>query len=208
MNSSRVYLERFAAAAARSLPAGATMLDAGAGSAPYRPLFGHVRYESADFEQVPGKRYEPSNHVCDLAAIPVEDDRYDLVLLNQVLEHLPEPKRVLVELRRVLRPGGTIWASMPLFYEEHDVPYDFYRYTQYGLRYLFGEAGFQRIEIDWLEGYLGTLSYEAQVAARAVPGRPLRWGLRQAAEVLARADLRRKVTAVGHPKNYTLVASA
>jgi ubiquinone/menaquinone biosynthesis C-methylase UbiE len=167
-----------------------------------------VTCESADFERVPGKHYEPSSLVCDLSAIPVEDDRYDLVLLNQVLEHLPEPKIVLVELRRVLKPGGTIWASMPLYYEEHDVPYDFYRYTQYGLRHLFGEAGFESIEIEWLEGYLGTLSYQSQLAGRAIHGKPFKWALRQAGDLLARADLRRKITTVGHPKNYTLVARA
>jgi SAM-dependent methyltransferase len=106
------------------------VLDAGAGDSPYRERFAHVQYESADFERVPGKRYAASDYVCDLAAIPVEDHRYDLVLLSQVLEHLPEPGAVLAELRRVLKPGGTIWASAPLFYEEHEVPYDFFRYTQ------------------------------------------------------------------------------
>ena len=75
------------------------------------------------------------DHVCDLSQIPVESGKYDLVLMTQVLEHLPEPAKVLRELYRVLKPGGTLWLSTPFYYEEHEVPYDFYRYSQYGLRH-------------------------------------------------------------------------
>ena len=58
----------------------------------------------ADFEKV-DKEYAQSTYVCDLASIPVEDERFDAVVFNQVLEHLPEPKRVLAELNRVLKKG-------------------------------------------------------------------------------------------------------
>ncbi len=95
------------------------MLDAGAGEGPYRNHFTHTQYEAADFEQVPDKEYSGNQHVCDLTSIPVEDDRYDLVFLSQVLEHLPQPALVLSEPHRVLKPGGRVWASAPLFYEEH-----------------------------------------------------------------------------------------
>jgi SAM-dependent methyltransferase len=211
MNSSRVYLDAFVRRAAGTVGAGALVLDAGAGHSPYRDHFAHVTYETADFEKVPGKRYARSDYVCDLAEIPVEDDRYELVVLTQVLEHLREPSTVLIELRRVLKPGGRLWASTPLFYEEHDAPYDYFRYTQHGLRHLFDKAGFVDIDIEWLEGYLGTLSYEADVAARAVGDG--RWWLLQRAlwavsGRLARADLRWKLTGVGHPKNHTVIATA
>ncbi|HWC49145.1 MAG TPA: class I SAM-dependent methyltransferase [Solirubrobacterales bacterium] len=212
MNSSRVYLDRFAQCAGESVPAGARVLDAGAGEGPYRHHFSHVEYEAADFQQVPGKTYSGNHFVCDLAAIPVEDGRYDLVLFSQVLEHIPEPAAVLAELRRVLKPGGRIWASAPLFYEEHEQPFDFYRYTQFGLRRRFEEAGFEDLEIDWLEGYLGTVSYQLDVAARATDGAG-RWRraapvLRKLSELAAKGDLRWKITNAGHPKNYTLVARA
>ena len=45
--------------------------------------------------------------MCSLESIPVEAQRYQLVLLTQVLEHVPEPLAVLKELHRVLVPGGT-----------------------------------------------------------------------------------------------------
>jgi SAM-dependent methyltransferase len=211
VNSSRVYLDRFAAAAGAATPAGGRVLDAGAGDGPYRHQFAHAEYEAADFEAVPGKEYAGNHYVCDLAAIPVEDDRYDTILFSQVLEHIPEPLAVLSELRRVLKPGGQIFASAPLFYEEHEQPYDFYRYTQFGLRRLFEAAGFRDLRIDWLEGYLGTVSYELDVFARAVEGTN-RWRrgapiFRRLSVAAARADLRKKITNLGHPKNYTLIAT-
>ena len=210
MNSSRVYLDAFARRAAASVQPGALVLDAGAGQGPYRKYFAHVGYEAADFEQVPGKDYSGNHYVCDLSSIPVDDSRYDLVLLSQVLEHLPRPDLVLAELHRVLKPGGRLWASAPLFYEEHERPYDFYRYTQFGLRRLFEQSGFKDLQIDWLEGYLGTVSYELEVAARALERSRLSPALRVMrglSAVAARADLRYRITSVGHPKNYTVIAS-
>jgi O-methyltransferase len=208
-NASRAHLDAFARRAAASVSSGGLVLDAGAGRGPYRAHFAHTQYEAADFEQVPGKGYDGNHYVCDLAAIPVERDRYDLILLSQVLEHLPDPATVLNELHRVLKPGGEIWASAPLFYEEHEQPFDFYRYTQFGLRHLFEQAGFTDMRIEWLEGYLATVSYELAVGARVLSGR--RWSLPRSAlrglsVLAARADLRFRVTTVGHPKNYTVIA--
>lgn len=93
-NSSRVWLSRENASFAASVPPGSLVLDAGAGDQPYRNLLSHCNYEAADFEKV-DKPYGKSTYVCDLSAIPVEDGRYDAVLFNQVMEHVPEPARVL-----------------------------------------------------------------------------------------------------------------
>lgn len=211
VNSSRWHLDAFARQAAAAVPSQGRVLDAGAGDGPYRHHFRDTHYESADFQKVPSKVYGSTDYVCDLAAIPVEADRYDVVLLSQVLEHIPEPAKVLTELHRVLKPGGLLWASTPLFYEEHEAPFDFYRYTQYGLRHLFEDAGFADVRVNWLEGYWGTVSYELAVARRAVHGR--RWALARrllglGSELAAAIDVRRRVTSVGHPKNYAVIARA
>lgn len=222
-NSSRVYLERFVMRAAASVPTGARVLDAGAGECPYRRHFRHARYEAADFCQV-DKAYAPVDYVCDLRSVPVEDGRYDLVLLTQVLEHLPEPVEVLRELHRVLKPGGNLWLTTPVFYEEHEQPYDFYRFTQYGLSHLLQSAGLEVKEIEWLEGYYGTLSYQLRNAGRHLPVRAADYGggplgaaagasmvlVRQALRILAFTftllDLRHKYVTGGNPKNYCVVA--
>ena len=139
-NSSRTYLHRFLARAGEEVRPGQRVLDAGSGRAPYRKLFGHAAYETADFVAVKGKKYRKPDYVCDLATIPSRT-RGSTMLLTQVLEHLPEPAVVLAELHRVMKPGGTLWLTAPLFYAEHERPYDFYRYTRYGLQHLLEGAG-------------------------------------------------------------------
>src|SRR5262249_19275147 len=110
----------------------------------------HAQYESADFKKLK-KDYPATTYTCDLKDIPVEDCRFDYIVFNQVMEHLPEPLVVLTELHRILKCGGKMIYTGPLFYEEHEQPFDFYRYTQYGLRYLFSMAGFVIERLDWLE---------------------------------------------------------
>ena len=223
-NSSRVYLHRFLSRAGEAVQPGQLVLDAGSGRAPYRDLFAHARYETADFLAVKGKKYTDQDYVCDLADIPVEDARFDHVLLTQVLEHLPEPGEVLAELCRVLKPGGTLWLTAPLFYSEHERPYDFYRYTQFGLRHLLEREGFAVDEIDWMEGYLGTLSYQARTMSKALPSaradygggfkgallataaKASKAGARRAADALANLDVEHKFVGKGLPKNYPVGA--
>ncbi len=201
------------------------VLDAGAGRSPYRGLFKHAHYEAADFAQL-GTRYAPLDYVCDLTDIPVADERYDRVLLTQVLEHMPDPATVIAELYRVLKPGGRLFCSAPLFYNEHQVPYDFFRYTRFGLRRLFQDAGFEIVRLRWLEGYFGTLAYQFAMMGRQLP---VRWSqlrhyglgwrlvlvwpglvtLRMIAPYLSRSfadmDVRHRDTRSGMPKNYVLV---
>jgi len=222
-NSSRARLWQENAAFAATISAGALVLDAGAGISPYKPLFAHARYESADFEQVK-KAYAHQTYTCDLSAIPVENGRFDAVIFNQVMEHLPEPGAVLKELHRTLKSGGRLMYSGPLFYEEHEKPYDFYRYTQFGVRYLFTQAGFEIERLDWLEGYFGTLGYQWGTAAQSLPRSPHAYGggivgvvaasgalvlrpvLARLSVAMHRLEMRHKLTTAGYPKNYIVVA--
>jgi SAM-dependent methyltransferase len=113
---------------------------------------------------------------CDISSIPVENDRYDAVLCTQVLEHVPEPLKALKELHRVLIPGGTLWLSTPFYFEEHETPHDYFRYTQFGLRYLIEQAGFQECRIEWLGGYYGTLSHQLNLARHFLSLKPRDYG--------------------------------
>jgi SAM-dependent methyltransferase len=175
----RYHLERWLEEAARRTAPGALVLDAGAGDQRYAHLFAHARYETADFLETPVRReggmYSPPTYVCDLTAIPVDSDRFDLILCTQVLEHLPEPVDALAELRRVLRPGGELWLSAPLFYVEHEQPYDFYRYTQFGLRHLAEKAGFEVASLEWGEGYYAAIALQLSTAARTISRRDVRY---------------------------------
>ena len=222
LNASRVWLDRELEAFGKSLPEGCLVLDAGAGSQKYASKFSRQRYETADFEQV-DKAYQPSTYVCDLRSIPVEDNRFDAVVFTQVMEHLPEPKLVLKELNRVLKPGGKMFFSAPLYYQEHEQPYDFYRYTQFGLKYLFEQSGFQSGEMRWLEGFMGTTAHQLRYMRSNFPRSPGGYGggisgvlllvLFQLFGVLARvmsplarlADIRHRYTVRGMPINYMTI---
>lgn len=177
-NPSRVRLEAFVRRAAQNTPAGCMVLDAGAGEGFYKTFFDAAIYHATDFGKVE-KAYGHLHFISDLKMIPIADQSYDVVICTQVFEHLPEPALVIAELFRVLKPGGRIWFSAPFFFPEHEVPYDFYRYTRYGLRFLFEKAGFQMQEIRWLEGYFGSLGFQMRLAAHAVAlapsAYPIKW---------------------------------
>jgi len=223
INASRLHLRHLNQRFAEGIQNNALVLDAGAGTAPYAPLFAHTRYETADFEKLT-RAYASSTYVCDLTSIPVENERFDHIVFNQVMEHLPEPGDVLRELHRVMKPGGTLVCTCPLFYEEHEQPYDFFRYTQFAHYRLFKGAGFRVDELDWLEGYFGTVGYQLEMMWRRLPARldptapnvvrlaiPLLWAAKAFAFVLAgffyRLDTRYRYTASGMPKNYVIHAS-
>jgi SAM-dependent methyltransferase len=223
VNSSRYYLEKFISQAAAATPCGALILDAGAGDCRYKKYFGHAQYESADFAQA-NKSYGELTYICDITDIPVSDGRFQTVLCSQVLAHLPNPGAALCELFRVLHPGGRLFLTAPLFFQENEAPYDFYRFTQYGLQHAFATAGFRIESLDWLEGYCGTLGYQLGMASRQLPSTGSAYGggvlgmtaagmsllARPTFALLSRIysnlDRRHRWTKSGMCKNYAVVA--
>ena len=118
------------------IPAGATILDAGAGELRNKSLCRHLKYISQDFCQYEGKgdgtglqtgRWDNSqiDLVCDITSIPVPDSEYDAILCSEVLEHVPDPVAALNELTRVLKPGGALILTAPFASLVHFAPYHF-----------------------------------------------------------------------------------
>ncbi len=154
-------------AAAAATPTGARVLDAGAGNAPYRPLFEHCDYVTHDWSASPHESARRADVLSDITSLPLADAELDLVLCTEVLEHVAEPAAALAELARVLRPGGRVVLTVPFVMELHEEPYDFYRYTPHGLRHLLISAGLTDVEVRPLTGWYSTLSHVLRQCALA-----------------------------------------
>lgn len=76
--------------------------------------------------------------VCNMKGV-IEDNTYDVIVMMEVLEHIPDPSMAMAELKRILKPGGMLLGSTPFLFPIHDAPHDYYRYTIYGLKHLLRE---------------------------------------------------------------------
>jgi SAM-dependent methyltransferase len=136
------------------------VLDAGSGRGAWRDviLSDAAEYESIDLAPRGGDR---PTWIGDLMQMPqVPDGRYDAVVSHQVLEHLPRPWEALAEFRRVLRSGGVLVISVPHLSRRHELPHDYFRFTQEGLASLLHDAGFERIAIRPVGGLLGFVHHQ------------------------------------------------
>ncbi|MCE3283719.1 MAG: methyltransferase protein [Chitinophagaceae bacterium] len=119
----------------RKIPAGARILDAGAGECQFRKFCGHLDYVSQDFAQYTGEgevglqtgSWDNSklDIVSDITAIPVEGGSFDAVMCTEVLEHVPDPVAALKELNRVLKSSGYLLITAPFASLTHFAPYHF-----------------------------------------------------------------------------------
>ena len=164
-----VRRDRWIAERAREIPAGSRVLDVGAGSAPYRELFAHCNYRTQDSQplhpnQIRHGAYSDMDYDSDAAEIPVPDGCFDCVLCTEVIEHHPEPARVVRELARVLSPGGRLILTAPLGSGIHQEPYHFYGgFTPYWYLRFLAEAGFDDIRV---EANAGSYRFYAQESIR------------------------------------------
>jgi SAM-dependent methyltransferase len=123
---------------------GGDFLDVGCGDQPYIPYFQHVsRRTACDFD---AKRGEV-DFACPADKVPLPDASIDSILCTEVLEHVPDPLAVWNEFYRLLRPGGKVLLTTPMYWPPHELPYDFYRYPEQGLRRLVEESGFELLAI-------------------------------------------------------------
>jgi len=144
------------------------MIDVGCGQQPYRQYFEHVaRMTACDYDGSRGT----VDFSCPAHAIPVAAESFDAILCTEVLEHVPDPLAVWREFHRILRPGGKVLLTTPAYWPPHELPYDFYRYPEHGLRHLATTAGFEVKEM-WPRG--GRWALLGQVGIHVL-GHYLKW---------------------------------
>jgi SAM-dependent methyltransferase len=139
-----------------------SLLDYGCGDKPYEALLSSARITSwlgVDVEKrTSGERFaNKADRFLDGTRIPYPDASFDIVLATQVLEHVVDLEGTLREMARVTRPGGTLVATCPQTSPLHEEPYDFRRFTPYGMSLHAARAGFDLVRTVALGGPLATL---------------------------------------------------
>lgn len=135
------------------------LLDFGCGCKPYQKFFKNVdEYIGLDIDD---RGLDHTNHEIDVyydgEKIPFEDEAFDSIFSSEVYEHVPNLQNILPEINRVLKVGGVLFVTAPLIWNEHGVPYDFQRFTKYGLKNMLEKNGFIIMESDTSTSYLEIL---------------------------------------------------
>ena len=123
------------------------MLDVGCGNKPYTSLYSVREYVGLEIDSPVNRKKNIADKFYDGNALPFKNDTFDSVVSTQVFEHVPNPDELLDEVFRVLRVNGLFLISVPFVWDEHEQPYDFTRYSSFGIRAILERHGFEILEL-------------------------------------------------------------
>jgi SAM-dependent methyltransferase len=136
------------------------ILDFGCGSKPYEGLFiNQQQYVGLDVE-VSGHNHSDSkiDVFYDGKVIPFTDGEFDSVVAFEVVEHIFDLDISLTEINRILKDGGNFLFTIPFGWEEHEQPYDFARYTSFGIKSLLEKHGFEVVALNKTNNFILALA--------------------------------------------------
>lgn len=132
-------------------------LDIGCGEKPYRRLFPSAKPYWGTETSHTFVRRSGADVTALGEALPFADGIFEGIVCTEVLEHVPDPSAFLAEVFRVAAPGAVVLLTTPQTWGLHEEPYDFYRYTKYGLYHLFTRTGLQILDVSPTTGTLATV---------------------------------------------------
>jgi SAM-dependent methyltransferase len=121
-------------------------LDIGCGSKPYQSLYHSSEYIGLEFDTLENRRIKKADFFYDGKIFPFSHNEFDSVVANEVFEHVFNPDQFLDEIYRVLKKDGKIIMTMPFVWDEHEQPYDYARYSSYGIKSILENHGFEVLE--------------------------------------------------------------
>lgn len=123
------------------------ILDFGAGSQPYRELLINCsEYVSLEYDTPQNRMHKVASIFYSGRNIPVADKSFDGILSTQTLEHVPNPHAIVAEWARVIKADGLLLITVPFMWPEHELPYDYQRFSSNGLKLLLENYGFAIVE--------------------------------------------------------------
>ncbi|MBZ0246862.1 MAG: class I SAM-dependent methyltransferase [Cyclobacteriaceae bacterium] len=131
------------------------LLDFGCGEKPYLALFSVDEYLGLDIEKS-GHTHKNSNvdAYYDGKIIPFDSEYFDSFFSSEVFEHVFNLPIILKEINRVVKSGGKLLITVPFAIHEHEEPFDFARYTTFGIKKILNENGFEILSIDKTNHYV------------------------------------------------------
>lgn len=128
-----------------------SVLDIGGGLSPFHDLVQSNEYTNIDQDA----SLNPTV-VGNILAMPFSKNSFDSIICTEVLEHIAEPNMAIKEMHRVLKEKGYAYITVPMSWSLHYEPYDFYRFTKYGIKYLLEKEGFTVLKIHPIGGLVTT----------------------------------------------------
>lgn len=119
------------------------ILDIGCGNKPYQHLFNYSDYIGLDYDKGGSNSNPHAEYLYDGSRFPFDNSTFDACISTQVFEHVFEPNAFLDEANRVLKAGGVLLLTVPFVWDEHEQPYDYARYSSFGLVALLEKHGFK-----------------------------------------------------------------
>lgn len=132
------------------------ILDFGCGSKPYENLFKNAKtYLGCDIK-ISGHSHKDSKigQFYDGKDLPFENSSFDAVVSFEVFEHIFNLPEILLEINRVIKPNGYLLVTVPFAWGEHEIPFDFARYTSFGITHVLSNTGFEVVEIKKTTTYV------------------------------------------------------
>lgn len=136
---------------------GGRLLDVGCGTKPYESFFKVNAYIGLDYHKEGANANPKADAFYDGGRFPFKKAEFDFALATEVLEHVFQPDFFISEIHRVLKPGGLCIITVPFLWDEHEQPYDYARYTSFGLRALVQKHGFEIVEQQKTGNFISAL---------------------------------------------------
>jgi ubiquinone/menaquinone biosynthesis C-methylase UbiE len=129
------------------LASGLIVADIGCGEQPLRDRVEsrEAVYIGIDIIQ---NRSNTVDIICSAEAIQLADQSVDIILLTDVLEHIPDLYKAFQEFTRILKPNGKIILTCPFLWFLHEEPYDYQRITPYLIQYISEKSSLEVVNIE------------------------------------------------------------